>query len=110
MLVYDLGGSEKNVRFYMDEVGEQGLVVDALASELENNDQRKKEPTVHPSVAANARSLKGKIAPGLCYMSDRASMEIIIGIFSRQSRKSLHNFCSGCRITSPKPVFPRKML
>ena len=71
MLVYDLGGSEKNVRFYMDEVDEQGLVVDALASEPENDDRRKKEPTVQPSVAANACSLKGKIAPGLWYMSDR---------------------------------------
>jgi hypothetical protein len=56
---------------YKDEVDEQGLVVTALASEPGSDDQGKKERTVHPSVAANAQSLKDKIAPGLWYMSDR---------------------------------------
>ena len=56
---------------YRDEVDEQGLVVAALASELGNDDEGKKERTVHPSVAANARSLEENIAPGLWYMSNR---------------------------------------
>ncbi|KAL5318767.1 hypothetical protein ACEPPN_013833 [Leptodophora sp. 'Broadleaf-Isolate-01'] len=58
---------EDRRRMYKDGVDEQGLVVAALASESGNAEQGR---TVHPSVAANARSLKDKIAPGLWYMSD----------------------------------------
>jgi len=61
---------EDRRKMYKDEVDEHGLVVAALASEPGNNDQGKKARTIHPSVAANARSLKDKIAPGLWYMSD----------------------------------------
>jgi serine/threonine protein kinase len=62
---------EDRRRIYKDEANEQGLVVAALASEPGNGDQGKKEHTnIHPSIAAYARSLKDKIAPGLWYMSD----------------------------------------
>ncbi|KAI9742419.1 MAG: hypothetical protein M1818_003953 [Claussenomyces sp. TS43310] len=61
---------EDRRRRYKDEVDEQGLLV-TLASKLGNTGQGKKERTVHPSVATNARSLEDKIALGLWYMSDR---------------------------------------
>ena len=62
---------EDRRRIYEDKVDDQGLVVAALASEPRDDNKGKKERTVHPSVAANARSLKDKIAPGVWYMSDR---------------------------------------
>jgi len=60
---------EDRRRMYKDEVNEQGLVVAAHVSEPRNNDGW--TTTIHPSVPANARSLKDKIAPGLWYMLDR---------------------------------------
>jgi len=79
--------SEDRRRMYKNEVDEQGIVVAVLASEPGNDNQRKKERTVHPSVAANARSLKDKIAPGLWYMSDRRPNKVCHRDISQTEQK-----------------------
>lgn len=59
----------------MDEVNEQGHAVTALKSGSKKGDQGEQKDgaasSVHQSVANQDRSLLGRIAPGLWYMSDR---------------------------------------
>jgi hypothetical protein len=64
---------EDRRRVYKDEVDEQGFAV-AAGAQPESSGQEKTERTIHPSVAAYARSLKDKIAPGVWYMSTRRSV------------------------------------
>lgn len=55
---------------YKDEVDEHGLVA-PLVPKPEYSGDENMSVSIHPSVAAYARSLDDKIAPGLWYMSDQ---------------------------------------
>jgi hypothetical protein len=94
---------------YKDKVDEKGLVVAALASVPGGDDQGKKERTIHPSVAANARSLEDKIAPGLWYMSDRRSDGDRHRDISQTEQKSLcGSFAAVARVQAGSPYFRRR--